>query len=264
MILGHPDRLAREFGSLVTNCVLAHDKHLARGRVELVGHGLIGNRVDHAVIADLEDTVAVDISLRTCRLGNDRLLRGITHEVGVLVIFREGHAILIVNGILEPINGRVNAEREHVLMERRHDSRADIRSPGNSLSVLVIEGDGRQDSSGADFELHVCSLIQNEDEDILVVCNRANHLDMQLTVARNGGGTGSVVRVLVLQAVVYLVHANNILQVNRVTLGVGTVAVKVLDVAQAVASKRELVGIDTKAAVSNIESLLAVVRSAGV
>jgi hypothetical protein len=87
---------------------------------------------------------------------------------------------------------------------------------------------------------------------------------MQLTVARNGGGTGSVVRVLVLQAVVYLVHANNILQVNRVTLGVGTVAVKVLDVAQAVASKRELVGIDTKAAVSNIESLLAVVRSAGV
>jgi hypothetical protein len=59
-------------------------------------------------------------------------------------------------------------------------------------------------------------------------------------------------------------HADNILQQNRVTARITPVPIKVLDVAQAVASQGELVGGNTETHVTSIECLLTVVGLSGV
>lgn len=65
----------------------------------------------------------------------------------------------------------------------------------------------------------------------------ANHLEHQLSVASDSCRTSAEIRMLVLQPVVLLMHANDILQENRVALGIGPVAVKVFDVPETVAAQ---------------------------
>lgn len=69
---------------------------------------------------------------------------------------------------------------------------------------------------------------------------------------------------LVLQTIILLVQADDILQLHRIALGVGTVPVEVLDVPQTVTAKGELVRSDAESNVPNVKRLLAVVRGAGI
>lgn len=67
-----------------------------------------------------------------------------------------------------------------------------------------------------------------------------------------------------LQAVVLLMEADHVLEQHWIALGVGAVAVEILDVAEAVAAKGQLVGCDAEADVANVECLFAVEGGAGV
>lgn len=136
------------------------------------------------------------------------------------------------------IQGWVNAEREHVLVVRSHHARTNVGTPLNSLAIGVIKWHCRKDSGCAHFQFNVGGLIEDVGEDVLVVSDGADHLQDKLAVADHGSSAGSVVGVLVLQAIVLLVHANDVLQQDRVSLAVSPVAVEVLDMTQAVATQR--------------------------
>lgn len=85
-----------------------------------------------------------------------------------------------------------------------------------------------------------------------------------MSVADHCCCAGTIVGVFVLEAVVLLVHTDHVLELDGSTLGVCAVAVEILDVAEAVTAQSELVGSDTEADITDIESLLAVVGSTGI
>lgn len=97
---------------------------------------------------------------------------------------------------------------------------------------------------------------------VLIVADGGNHLKHKLAVTNNSGRSGTVVGVLVLEAIVLLVHTDHILQVHRGTLRVCAVAVEILDVAQAVAAKGKLIRSDTESDIADVEGLLTVVGGA--
>lgn len=161
----------------------------------------------------------------------------VADAVGVFgLIVRERHAVFVVDCVFEAVDGGVDAQGEHVLVEGGHDARSDVGAPGDCLAVFIIEGDGGEDARGAHFELHVGSLVKDIREDVLVVGDGADNLEDELAVAHDGCGAGSVVGMFVLEAVVLLVHADYILHEDGVAFGVDAVAVEVFDVAQAVAA----------------------------
>lgn len=69
---------------------------------------------------------------------------------------------------------------------------------------------------------------------------------------------------LVLETGILLVHADDVLEMDRSTLCISTVAIKILDVTETVAAQGELVSSNTETNVSDIKGLLAVVRCARV
>ena len=69
---------------------------------------------------------------------------------------------------------------------------------------------------------------------------------------------------LVLQAVVLFVHTDDVLQQDGAALRVASVAVEIFDMAEAVAAQGELVGVETKADVADVEGLFAVEGGSGV
>lgn len=156
----------------------------------------------------------------------------VADAVGVcIIVFRQRHAILVVDGVFESVDGRVDAQREHVLVEGGHDARSDVRAPGDRLAIVVVEWHGGEDACRADFELHIRGLVEDVREDVLVVGYRAHDLEDELAVAHDGCCAVAVVGVFVLEAVVLLVHADHVLHVYRVALGVDAVAIEVFDVA---------------------------------
>ena len=162
------------------------------------------------------------------------------------------------------INGRVDAEGEQVLVVRSSNTTADVGGPRHALTVLVVDGSGAENTSSADLELNTSGLVKNPSKDVLVVGDGADHLDNELAVTDNGGDIVAVVGVLVEDAAILLMEANDVLQLDSATLGVSPVSVEVLNVAQAVAAEAQLVGSDTEADITNIESLLAVVGHTGI
>src|SRR4051812_47907672 len=118
-----------------------------------------------------------------------------------------------------------------MLVEGSHNSGADISSPRDCLAVLVIEGYGGQNASGADFQFDISSLVEDIVEDVFVIGDGADHLQDQLAVANNSSSTGTIISVLVLQTIVLFVHTNDVLQLQRVALRVVTVTIKIFDVA---------------------------------
>jgi hypothetical protein len=60
------------------------------------------------------------------------------------------------------------------------------------------------------------------------------------------------------------VHTDDVFQENRVALGVASVAVEIFDMAQAIASQRQLVGVKAKADIADVKGLFAVIGGSGI
>jgi len=236
-ILRNPDGLTCKHSPLPSQRFLRCEHHLARRCHELIRDWFVGDGVCNGVVPDFEDAVPRDVCFCCSRCAEGRLLGCIAYAVGVcFVVFWERDAVFVVDCVLVPVDGWVDSERKHVLVEGGHDSWPDIRSPGDSLAVLVVERDGGEDSCGADFQFHVCGLVEDVCEDVLVVGDGADDLEDELAVAHDSCGAGAVVGVFVLKAIVLFVHADYILHQHRVAFRIGSVAVEVFDVAEAVAA----------------------------
>lgn len=260
LILCHPDRLRREPGALGAVRSRTGQEHLRRRGLQLIRDGLVRDRVNVRVISDLEHAVTIHARVG-CSAGlQNCLLRRVAHVVWVVVVLCHRHAIFVVDSVLEAIDGGIHAEREHVLMVGRHDAGSDVRAPWNGgAEGLVIKGHGGQDTSGADLQLDIGCLVEDEREDVFVVGDGADHLYDELAVPDDCCGAGAVVRVFMLEAVVLLVETDNVLQEYRVSFGVGAVAVEVLDMAETVAAEGQLIGRDAEANVADVKCLFAVV-----
>lgn len=178
LILGHPDRLGSELGPLVAKRPVPRQQHLARRGLQLIGHRFISDRVDAGVVADLEHPVALHAGVGAAAGLQDGLFGGVTHQIWVVLVLGHRHAILVVDRVFEPINGRVNTEGEHVLVERRHHARPDVRSPGYCRPELfVVKRHSGQNTGRAHLQLDVGRLVEDKGKDVLVVGHSADHLD---------------------------------------------------------------------------------------
>lgn len=108
LVLGDPDRLGGKLSTAEAMGILTDQKHLAGSSHKFVCNRLVSDWVGNVVVADLEDTVTIHASVRcACRAHHGRL-GGIAHKVGVILVFWHRNAVLIIDGILKSINGRVN------------------------------------------------------------------------------------------------------------------------------------------------------------
>lgn len=180
---------------------------------------MVSDGVDDVVVADLKYTVAVDAGLRCAACLEDTLFSGVANTVRIVLVFGHRNGVFVVNCVLVAVKGGINAEGEHVLVEWSHDTGADVRSPWNGCAgFLVVKGNGGQNASRSYFKFNVGSLIEDEGENVFIVSNSADHLSNQLAVPDNRRSTGTVVCMLMLQAVVLFMETNNIFQLDWCSL----------------------------------------------
>lgn len=180
---------------------------------------MVGDGVNDVVVTDLEYTVAVDAGLCCAACLEDALFGGVANTVRIVLVFGHRNGVFVVDCVLVAIEGGINAEGEHVLVEWGHDTGADVRSPWNGCAgFFVVEGNGGQNTSCSHLEFNVGSLIEDKGEDVFIVANCADHLSHQLTVSDYRRSAGTVVCMLMLQAVVLLMKTDDILQLDRCSL----------------------------------------------
>jgi len=259
LILGYPDWAGCELCALQAVRFGVGKDHLAGRGHQLVCDRVVCDRVDDVVVTDFEYAILLHAGRGTAAGLDDILLGGVSDEVGVVVILWHGNTILIVDCVFVSVQRGINTQREQVLVEWGHHAGTNVCTPRHGLAIFIVKGHGGQDTGCANLELDVRCLVENECEDVFVVGDGANHLDHELAVTDDRRGASAVVCVFMLKAVVLLVHADDVLELDRLALGVCTITIKVFDVAKAIAAEGQLVRCDTEANVTNVEGLLAVV-----
>ncbi|RDL38691.1 uncharacterized protein BP5553_03031 [Venustampulla echinocandica] len=266
-ILGDPHGMLGVARAAGVEAVLGHDDRLARHGLDLVGDVMAAHAVDHAVVADLEHARHMGVGLPVAGPVDNRRARDVAAAVRVahaVLLLGHGHAVLVDDGVREAVHGRVDAHGEEVLVVRRRHAGPDVSRPRHLAPVRVVDGDRGQDARGPHLQLEAARLVEHPREDIFVVGQRAHHLRHQLPVPHHGRLVVAVVGVLVQDAGVLLVEADDILQLDRVAARVGAVAIEVLDVAETIAAQAELVRRDTQPNIAHVKRLLPVERLARV
>lgn len=261
-VSGDPDGVLRELGSFGGEAAGLGEHSLARDCLDLVRHGVAADLVENAVVPNLEYAARVDIGLGVSGAVEDGGLGDVTDAERVFNTMRrrKRDTVLINDRVVKAVNGRVDAEREYVLMVGSGHAGPHVCRPRGRSAICGINGGCREDAGGADLKLDTACLVKDPSKDVLVIGDGANHLDHQLAAAHHCSFVVAVVGVLVEEAGVLLVKADDVLQLDRVALGIGAVAIEVLDVAETVTSEAELVGGNAHADIANVEGLLPVVR----
>ena len=262
-VLGDPVRVGSKLGALGVVGVLVSKQHLCSGHVDLVCKRLLGGRVDLVLIDNLELTVGKGVLVKGTRALDVGRLRDVANSVRVdTLISGQRHSLLVHDGVLLATNGSVQTERKHVLVVGSNDTRSDNGSPGNNN--IVVNGHGRENTSGTDLNVDTSSLVKNVLNNVLVVGNSSNGLQNKYTLTGYGGHFIAVVEMLVKNTIILLVHADNVLTLDRVTLRIRNDTIKVADNTKTVASETQGVGTSAKADITQIKGLLAVEGSAGI
>ena len=186
----------------------------------------------------------------------------VPHPVRVeLVVARDGHRLVIHDRVAVAGDHRVDAQAEEVLVETPQDSRVhDGAERVRRMGERGIDRLRRQDPRRPHLVGHIPRRVEDEGQDILVIADRDDGLQDQLSVPDDDGAVCPVVCVLPQDAGFLLVHAYHVGHVDWLPVAVGQDPVDVLDAAEAVAAKLEVVGHDAGAYVAKVEYRLAVER----
>jgi hypothetical protein len=188
--------------------------------------GVLGVLVD-----DLERTRLGDIQIFKARFLDHTLLNDEPGAIRILLAHGNRMSLFYQQGVLEPIDSRVNSEGKDVLMMSGQDLIVDNGAVGRALGVEgLVDGLGAEDTGGTDFEVDVGGGAELPGEDVLIVCDRDDGLQDQGAGAGDGGDVGTVVGVLPADSTVLFVQADCVLHLQWFTLGVGNPSVKVLQV----------------------------------
>lgn len=141
----------------------------------------------------------------------------------------EGHGVAFVvdEAVGVPVDGRVDAQGEDVLVVDGQDARVDDGAPGD-LDALV-DGLRADDARRADLVRELAGLVEHEGHDVLVVGDGDDGLDDKLAAADDGGFAGAVVGVLPADAGVLLVDTDYVLHGHGLPLVACYDAAQVVD-----------------------------------
>lgn len=258
---GDVDVVVGELGALEVERARVREHLLERRRVDLVRHGLAVDGVAHRRVLDLEHPVRVRVQVEPARRLDHRLRHVVRDPVRVPVLVDgEGVRLVVHQSVLVPFEHRVDAEREDVLVVHGQDARVHHRAEGDAgLVELVVDGLRGQDARGPDFVDDFAGLVEHEGQDVLVVGHGDDALQHQFAVAYHRRPPSAVVGVLPPDPGVLLVDAHAVFDRRGRALVVGDDGRDVLDVAETVAAKLEVVGHGTGTGVTEIVGGLLVV-----
>lgn len=233
-VRGQVDVVVGELGARVVEGLRVGQDLLEGRRHDLVGDGLVVDRVAHAGVDDLVDAVGVRVEVVAAGVGEGGFGDGVAGAVRVEGRARHRVRFVVDEAVGVALERRVDAQREDVLVVHGEDARVDDRAEGD-LDAFV-DGLGGQDAGGADLVHELAGLVELEGEDVFVVGDGDDALEDELAVAHDGGAAGAVVGVLPADAGVLLVDADHVGHVDGAALVVGQDRRQVVDVAQAVAA----------------------------
>ena len=105
-----------------------------------------------------------------------------------------------------PVDGRVEAEGEDVLVVHGEDARVDDGAPRDVDAF--VDGLGADDARGADLVGQLAGLVEHEGHDVFVVGDRDDGLDDEFPAANDGCPAGAIIGVLPADAGVLLMDAD--------------------------------------------------------
>jgi hypothetical protein len=181
-----------------------------------------------------------------------------------------------------PVDGRVEAQAEEVLVVVRVDAWVDFRAVGSS-GLAFGDGVGGEDAGEFDFELDDAVLVEDPVDAVFVVAGGEDLADDEFAGARGGGGFVAEVGVFEEDAVVFFMDADCVFDgVGFAVSGVGGLVagflgrsrgkgllsdergIQVLDGSLAITTHAERVGHVTRAVLAQVKGVFAVVRVVGV
>lgn len=261
-ILCDPNRLGSENTAAEVECLGSHHEHLTWDGVDLVSVRFPRDGIDARLVDDLEDSVLGKIHivatwLFDCgRVNSESTAEGIKIR---LVGYRD--AVIVRNGVpLVSIQTRVDTETEQMLVVHGQHAGRNNRPPRN-LEALA-DRHGRNNAGRSHVDVEVGGLVQDEGEDVLVVSHSRGALDDELAVSNDGRLVVAEVGVLPSDAIVNLVHADDIRHDDGLAVAGNPDAAEVGNVAETIAAQAQTVGREAKARVAQIKRLLPVVRRA--
>ena len=177
---------------------------------EFVGDGVFGVGVEDVGVGDVPGAAGVVVADAGC-LGFEGGLSG--HEgVAVAVLAAAdggvaGYGIDFEDGVGVPVDGRVEAQAEEVLVVVRVDARVDFCAVGRG-ALAGRECVGGEDAGEFDFKLDDAVLVHDPVDAVFVVAGGEDLTDDQLAGAGCRGGLVAEVGVFEEDAVVFFVDAD--------------------------------------------------------
>lgn len=174
-----------------------------------------------------------------------------------------GHGIVLDDRVVRTVNLGVDSEGEDVLVVVGVDGGSDLGAVGGG-DLGGVHAVGVEHARQLDLELVGAVEGEGVVEAVLVVGGGDDLRDDELAVAGRDDGSVTVVGVLVQETVVLLVNADGILDDGGITLASSHDSVKVVNSTLAITSQLERVGHQTSTILTDVESVLLVVRRFGV
>ena len=208
-----------ELGPLVVVRVGVRDHLLEGRRVDLVADRFAVDRVPRGLVEDLEGAGRVGVVVEAGGPLDRRLRDRVADAVRVEVGHGHGVDLVVDEAIGVPVDRRVDAEREDVLMVDGQDARVDDSAPWDVDAF--VDGLGADDARRSDLVRHLARLVEHEGHDVFVVGHRDDGLEDQLPASHNGCSAGPVIGVLPPDAGVLLMDTDYIFHGHRLALGAG-------------------------------------------
>ena len=257
-VAGDVEIVVSELGALVVEALRVGEEFLEGGGVDLVGDGEAVDGVADRGVLDLEGPVGVVVGVEAAGLGHHRFAHRVARALRVQRRARHRVRFVVDEAVGVPVDGRVDAQREDVLVVGGEDAGVDDGAPGDGEAG--VDGLGAEDAGGTDFVDEVAGLVEHEGEDVFVVGDGDDALDDELAVAHDGGSAGAVVGVLPADAGVLFVHAHDVLHGRGFSFVVREDGAEVVDRAETVAAKFQVVGHYSCSGISEVEGCFSVER----
>lgn len=236
----HPNMVLSEARPASSDGVLMREDCLTGLGDELEAHGIARDGIEDAFVDDFEAAVREGRGVRGGRFLDRRLDHAPGVSVRVLVLRgRDGDAVFLDDGVERAVDHGVDAHAEEVLVVCCEHAGRDYGAPVGGLAG--VDRGGGDDAGCACFELEVAVLHEYPGPDVLVITDGDDGLHYQVTRASNGGIPGAVVGMLPPDPAVLFVETNYVLRRDRVAVVVVQPAGEVLDGAETVTAKGEIV-----------------------
>lgn len=263
-----PETLAGKGGAGVDDAARLSQQTGAVVVEDLVGHGLLGRGVDAVGVGDGPRAAGLVAIVDSSLLGSSEGRVLAVEAVSVRVLGGSDgclrrHGIVLDDRVVGAVNLGVDSEGEDVLVVVGVDGGSDLGAVGGG-NLGGVHAVGVEHARQLDLELVGAVEGEGVVEAVLVVGGGDDLRDDELAVAGRDDGSVAVVGVLVQETVVFLVNADGILDDGGITLASSHDSVEIVDSTLAITSQLERVGHQTGTILTNVESVLLVVRRLGV